>query len=138
MSQNDNKQIVELNRALKEKDIKMFMLSNQLPMLQLGREAPAVFDQISSYCSKDGANSNARMFKKTSIVAFSDPNDILSYGISQNFSDRYLDSRICPSVTNVFINVAHVNDVLGFGEFANPLTAHVAYDSDKTYSESYF
>ena len=127
----DNEKVLALHKNLKDKEIKMFMLSNQLPMLQLGREDPSVFGEIAAYCSEGAAKSQLRMFKKTSIVAFSDPNDILSYAISQNFSSRYLDSRICPSVTNVLINVAHVNDIFGFGEFANPLTAHIAYDSDE-------
>ncbi|MCJ8339867.1 MAG: hypothetical protein MJK10_15470 [Pseudomonadales bacterium] len=130
VKEGDSERILALHKILKDKEIKMFMLSNQLPMLQLGREDPSVFGEIASYCSKDAAKSDARMFRETSIVAFSDPNDILSYAIAQNFADRYLDSRICPSVTNVFINIAHVNDIFGFGGFANPLTAHVAYDSD--------
>lgn len=129
--QGDNRRVSTLHEILKNKDIKMFMLSNQLPMLQLGREDPSVFGEIASYCSRDAAKSDTRMFRETSIVAFSDPNDILSYAIPQNFSNRYLDSRICPTVTNVFINIAHVNDIFGFGGFANPLTAHVAYDSDE-------
>jgi len=129
VQEDDSKRIVALHKMLKDKQINMFMLSNQLPMLQLGREDPTVFGEIMSYCG-GGEKSHARMFRETSIVAFSDPNDILSYAIPQNFSERYLDSRICPSVTNVFINIAHVNDVFGFGEFANPLTAHIAYDRD--------
>ena len=127
--QQDSKRISALHKILRDKEIKMFMLSNQLPMLQLGREDPAVFGEIKAYC-REGVKSDERMFRETSIVAFSDPNDILSYAIPQNFSNRYLDSRICPTVTNVFINIAHVNDIFGFGEFANPLTAHVAYDRD--------
>jgi len=69
--------------------------------------------------------------KKTSIIAFSDPNDLLSYAIPQEFEDRNLDSRLCAEVTNININVAKVIDLLGFGKFANPLTAHTGYDSDE-------
>jgi hypothetical protein len=126
----DQKRFGNLHRILKNKELKMFMLSNQLPILQLGRDDPEVFNQIPSYCSEDGSKRNERMFKKTSITAFSDPNDILSYAIPKNFTNRYLDSRICPSVTNVLINISHVSNVLGLGEFANPMAAHISYDKD--------
>lgn len=40
--------------ALKNKKIPIFMLSNQLPMLQLGRELPEVAGQNASYCDPKG------------------------------------------------------------------------------------
>ena len=63
-------------------------------------------------------------------MAFSDPNDLLSYAIPQQFVQSHLDSRLCAEVTNININVAHVIDMFGMGNFANPLTAHTGYDSD--------
>ncbi|MFT6332717.1 MAG: hypothetical protein ACJAW3_001061 [Lentimonas sp.] len=126
----DKEKFNNLHKILKKKELKMFMLSNQLPMLQLGRDDPEVFNEIPAYCNKDGSKWNDRMFKKTSITAFSDPNDILSYAIPKNFTDRYLDSRICPSITNILINISHVSNLLGFGEFANPMQAHISYDKD--------
>jgi hypothetical protein len=63
-------------------------------------------------------------------MAFSDPNDLLSYGIPQTFVGNYLDSRLCAEVTNITINVAHVIDLFGMGKFSNPMTAHTGYDSD--------
>ena len=49
------------------------------------------------------------------IIAFSDPNDLMSYPVPDQFADKYIESRLCPSVTNVTINVAAVNSLLGPG-----------------------
>jgi hypothetical protein len=65
------------------------------------------------------------------IVAFSDPNDILSYAIPPKFAEENLDSRICPRIVNVSINVANVVDLFGLGEFASPAEAHGGYDNDE-------
>lgn len=116
--------------AFQNKHIPIFMLSNQLPMLQLGRELPEVAGQQASYCDPKGANYNKRMVSETSLIAFSDPNDLLSYGIPPGFSDKYLDSRLCASITNININVAKVMDAFGIADVANPLEAHVGYDQD--------
>ena len=43
----------------------------------------------------------------------------------------YVDSRLCPKQVNVTINIAPVSDLLGLGEFANPLAAHVDYENDE-------
>lgn len=116
--------------ALQKKHVQIFMLSNQLPMLQLGRELPEVTAQKADYCYANGAKYSSRMFSETSIIAFSDPNDLLSYAIPHDFTKKYLDSRLCINVTNVNINVAKVVDVFGLGKFANPMEAHVGYFKD--------
>ena len=113
--------------ALREKHIPVFMLSNQLPLLQLGRELPEVVGQKAAYCKPEGAHYMERMLSETSIIAFSDPNDLLSYGIPNQFSEKYLDSQLCPSITNVTINVAKVIDAFDYKGFANPLDAHLGY-----------
>ncbi len=117
-------------QALQNKNIPIFMLSNQLPMLQLGRELPEVAGQQASYCDPKGAHYNKRMVSETSLIAFSDPNDLLSYGIPPGFSEKYLDSRLCANITNVNINIAKVMDAFGLSDLANPLEAHVGYDRD--------
>jgi hypothetical protein len=117
-------------QALQNKHIPIFMLSNQLPMLQLGRELPEVAGQEASYCDPKGAYYNKRMVRETSIIAFSDPNDLLSYGIPSGFSEKYLDSRLCSNITNVNINIAKVMDAFGISDVANPLEAHIGYDQD--------
>ncbi len=116
--------------ALKEKEITLYMMSNQLPMLQLGRKMPEITGKHDDYCTAEGTNYNQRMFQQLSLIAISDPNDLLSYAIPPHFVDEYLDSRLCINATNVNINVASVFDVFGMGKMANPLDAHIGYESD--------
>ncbi|MDO8938831.1 MAG: hypothetical protein Q7U98_06705 [Methylicorpusculum sp.] len=124
------KAIDRVKSFLHDRHIQIFMLSNQLPMLQLGRELPKVTGQHASYCEATGEKYDLKAVKETSIIAFSDPNDLLSYAIPYGFVDTYLDSRLCVNVTNVNINVAKVIDAFGFGKVANPLEAHVGYTKD--------
>jgi hypothetical protein len=70
------------------------------------------------------------MVSETSILAVSDPNDLLSYGIPFGFSEKYLDSRLCVRITNVNINIAKIMDAFGLSDLANPMEAHVGYDQD--------
>ena len=120
----------DFTQALKSKEIPIYMMSNQLPMLQLGRKMPDVSNQKSAYCQVNGEKYNQRMLAKTPIIAFSDPNDLLSYAIPHGFVEKYLDSRLCIDVTNVNINVATILDAFGLGKFANPIDAHVGYATD--------
>ena len=110
--------------------LKVFMLANQLPLLQSGLEPASVQGAVPAYCRPDGAEFANRLFKETELIAFSDPNDLLSYPIPDAFVRDHVDSRLCPKQVNVTINIAPVRSVLGLGEFANPLAAHVDYDDD--------
>ncbi|TXL00535.1 hypothetical protein BMR11_02730, partial [Methylococcaceae bacterium CS5] len=83
-------------------------MSNQLPLLEMGALPPEVVDQHDKYCVPGGEQYQQRMVAQTSIIAFSDPNDLLSYAIPQQFAQRRLDSRLCAEITNININVAHV------------------------------
>ena len=83
-----------------------------------------------AYCKANGSQYQERLFAKTSIIAFSDPNDLLSYAIPHDFVSKYLDSRLCVDVMNVNINVAKVYDAFGLGKLANPMDAHIGYDTD--------
>jgi hypothetical protein len=112
------------------RDLQVFMLSNQLPLLEAGREGQQVTGQIDAYCGP-GAAKPGQFFERTQLVAFSDPNDIMSYPVPDRFAERHIDSRLCPSVTNVTINVAAVSSFFGLGEAANPLAAHTGYDADE-------
>lgn len=125
----NNKDAQMIINDLKNKEMTVFMLANQLPLLQIGRPRPAVTEQIKDYCQRKGKKYHNRTFKKINIVAFSDPNDLLSYGIPQTFVDRYMDSRMCPEVTNVNINIANEISVFGAG-VVNPISAHTEYDND--------
>lgn len=115
---------------LKNKEIPLYMLSNQLPLLQMGRKIPEFHGNQNEYCTPAGSHYADRILNKTTIIAFSDPNDLLSYAIPQGFVENYLDARLCIDVVNVNINVAEVIDLAGLGGFANPLTAHTGYDRD--------
>jgi hypothetical protein len=117
-------------KAFRERDVKIFMLANQLPLLQSGLEPAAVRDAVPDYCVAGGGHYQERMFKETELIAFSDPNDLLSYPIPDKFVRDDVDSRLCPKQVNVTINVAPVADLAGLGEFANPLAAHVDYEND--------
>lgn len=119
-----------VSNILKNKTIPIYMMSNQLPMLQLGRGLPEISNRNDAYCKADGEKYAERMLAKTSIIAFSDPNDLLSYAIPHDFVSKYLDSRLCINVTNININVAKIYDAFGLGKLANPMDAHVGYDTD--------
>ena len=119
-----------ISNVMKNKEVPIYMMSNQLPMLQLGRTLPEVSNQETAYCRQDGAKFSERMLSRTNIIAFSDPNDLLSYAIPHDFVNKYLDSRLCANVTNININVAKVYDAFGLGKLANPMDAHVGYDTD--------
>lgn len=117
-------------QKLQNKEITLYMLANQLPILQLDHPLPKVHNQINAYCSPKGKKYGERLFKGVNIVAFSDPNDILSYAIPQDFVDEYIDSRICPLVTNVSVNVAPEISAFGVG-IVNPVAAHTQYDNNQ-------
>ncbi|MFO7577186.1 MAG: hypothetical protein R6W66_05610 [Pelovirga sp.] len=115
---------------LQHKEFPIFMLSNQLPLLQMGQEQPQVTNRIDAICTPGSQDQAERMFKEIKLIAFSDPNDLFSYAISGTFLNDHMDSRLCPTLTNIMLNVAPVRTVLG-NEFANPLSAHTEYDSDE-------
>jgi hypothetical protein len=120
----------KLHHAIQDKKITMFMLSNQLPLLQLGRTLPDILDKEDDYCRPDSIHYQDRLANETHIVAFSDPNDFLIYTIPQGYKTKYLDSRMCAEISNISLNIAHVIDIFGFSEIASPLEAHVGYDHD--------
>jgi hypothetical protein len=120
----------EFVQAFRELQFPIFMLANQLPMFQITRDMPKVTGQYDAYCRADGEHYNLRTLSNTDIIAFNDPNDILSYTITEEFMNRYLDSRLCIDTTNININVADVTGVFGL-DYANPLDAHGGYETDE-------
>ena len=127
----DRPEIRRVSEAFRERDVKVFMLANQLPLLQSGLEPASVQGVVPAHCLPGGASFDHRLFRETELIAFSDPNDLLSYPIPDAFVRDHVDSRLCPKQVNVTINIAPVRSVLGLGEFANPLSAHVDYDGDE-------
>lgn len=119
--------------VLKNKKFQVYMLSNQLPLLQLGMEKPPVVGQHDAYCTPSGAHYNERIFKQINLIAFSDPNDVLSYPIPPNYEKHSLDSRLCANIVNVNINVAYIKKAFEL-DFANPIEAHNNYWGDRRVS----
>jgi len=124
-------QVEKLHHAMQNKEITIFMLSNQLPLLQLGRKLPDILNKEEDYCRPNGIHYQKRLANETHIVAFSDPNDFLSYTIPVGYKYKYLDSRMCAEISNISLNIAYVVDVFGFNEFASPMEAHTGYDHDE-------
>ena len=124
-------EFVKLREVLQDKRLPVYMMANQLPLLELGRPPQSVRGQIDAYCKPDGALAGERLIGQMPIYAFSDPNDMLSYPIPPKFADDYLDSRLCPRITNITLNVADPISLFGLGEVANPLEAHVGYENDE-------
>lgn len=120
----------EIRAAVAQKKFTVYMMANQLPLLQLGRAAPAVTDAIAAYCPDNAPKSAQRVLKELDIIAFSDPNDILSYPVPDNFAREHIDSRICPQIMNISLNVAAMRNIFGTASFADPLTAHNGYLED--------
>jgi hypothetical protein len=125
-----NSDVQRLTDALRERELQLFMLSNQLPLLEAGQDPQEITGAQAEYCGPDAPRSNERFFKSLQMVAFSDPNDVMSYPVPETWVERYVDSRLCPKVTNVTINIATVKSLFGLGTFADPLTAHTGYDAD--------
>ena len=120
-----------MKEAAREREVRIYMLANQLPLIGLSIKPPSVQEQTEAYCTPDGALVKQRALKKLNIYAFNDPNDLLSYPIPPHLAGRYVDSRLCPSVTNISINVSHPIDLFGITQVVNPAAAHDDYDQDE-------
>lgn len=110
--------------------VPVFMLSNQLPLLEAGVEPQEIRGQTARFCRPDSPERERRFFARTDLVAISDPNDVMSYPVPVEWVDAHVESRLCPRPINVFLEIAPVQNLFGLGEVANPLTAHTSYDTD--------
>lgn len=119
-----------IRRAIHGKEFTVFMMANQLPLLQMGRDAPANSGMADDYCLSGSPKADQRVMKRMNIVAFSDPNDILSYPVPPDFAERNIDSRICPDVRNVSLHITTEKNLFDTLSFANPLDAHNGYMED--------
>jgi len=127
----DNRDAQRLADVLRERELQLFMLSNQLPLLEAGQDPQEITGAVEEFCGLDAPRSSERFFKSLQLVAFSDPNDVMSYSIPETWVEHYVDSRLCPKVTNVTVNISSVKSLFGLGTFANPLKAHTGYDADE-------
>jgi hypothetical protein len=55
---------------------------------------------------------------------------VLRIMMNAYFADNFIDSRLCPEVTNIYVNVAPVINLLGLGKITSPMAAHNNYESD--------
>lgn len=129
--QDTNPYVIPFRSALQNHTPTVFMLANQLPLLQAGFPPVPVSGQRGAYCLPDGEWFDQRMLSKAKVVAFSDPNDLLSYAVPEDFVQYGIDSRLCPQMVNVTLNTARVLQVFRGDGFANPLTAHTEYNNDE-------
>lgn len=123
--------VTELRAALRDKKFTVFMLSNQLPLLQLGRKPQKALNRLDDFCGATAPLGNQRVLGQLNVIAFSDPNDILSYPVQEDFARNTLDSRLCAQLVNVSLNVAQEKDLFGAVRFADPLSAHSGYLADE-------
>ncbi len=121
----------EIRERLRQKVISIYMLSNQLPLLEAGQDPQEITGQTQAFCGEAALQASERFLKRVDLVAFSDPNDLFSYPVPQAWADKHLDSRLCARITNVSINIARVISLFGAGTFADPLTAHSGYNQDE-------
>lgn len=124
-------QYASIAAKLRQRDIQVFMLSNQLPLLEAGEEPQLHANSDNEFCGPGAPKANERFVNSLSAVAFSDPNDLMSYPVPVQWAEKYLDSRLCPKITNIDINVAPVSSIFGVGDAANPLAAHIGYAADE-------
>ena len=115
--------------AFRDKQLSFYMLSNQLPLLQIGNAPPSVVRQGVKFCGRSATAVQDRWFDRVEVVAFSDPNDLLSYEIPTDFAAGNLDSRLCAETTNVSVKVAKEIS-LAVTTFASPEAAHTQYEDD--------
>jgi hypothetical protein len=119
----------------------VYMLANQLPLLELGnvKRAPGAIAPMAAEEAVEIPQGLERILQLRSqgasprrpeeaatpapiwLIAFSDPNDLLSYTIPEAFARRNPGHRFA----NVSISVARTA-ILGL--LANPLTAHTGHD----------
>jgi len=120
----------KLLETLQNKSFRVYMLANQLPLLDMARAQPKVVGQIDSYCESGGAKHDQRIVKEFFVVAFSDPNAPLSYPLPAWYEEKRMDSRLCPRVVDISVGVTEVIKIFNFGEVAHPVKAHALYDDD--------
>jgi hypothetical protein len=126
----DRQRVFAIRDAIQRSSPRIYMLANQLPLLDLARPAPEVAGAVDEYCSAGGARYAERHMSEMLVVAFSDPNDPLSYPLPSGYADEMLDSRLCPRTVDVSVNVTDVIDLFGVGEIAHPIKAHGEYEAD--------
>ncbi len=124
LSQSDS----DLDRKAAQKTlarmVQVFMGANQIPILALGDQTLGGYEDRGRYPTDPLAallqGQDGRLSDRTGtlrVVAFTDPNDLLSYVLVPYKPTRPYD----------VVDVVVSNDHTYFGLFENPMTAHVGY-----------
>lgn len=119
-----------IHPVFKDKNLNIYMLSNQLQLFQLGREKPDLAVQTGDYCAVDSPDYEQRLVQQMRLVSITDPNDVFSYTVPQSFVDEFIDARLCPQLVNVVTEVAAPINVFGITRVAEPMAAHKSYFTD--------
>lgn len=114
----------------------VFMNANQLPFLALSNVRPPVAGETEAAwlkrfpCETGGpglaslVDARKDMPEAITIVAFTDPNDALSYHLTKRFLNKCTHLGGEEQIPVSFINVRISNVKWDFGIFANPVKAH--------------
>jgi len=113
----------------------LMMFANQIPILDLTGPARTQLEALDAPAGEDagsgllgfvgklrasrGPQLEAAAIDRLKVVAFSDPNDVLSYKLPLDYFP--------PSWKTDVVNVLPSNDYVWFGVFENPLNAHQNY-----------
>lgn len=130
--------VLRLNtlRSMARNTAQVFMNANQLPFLALSNVRPPAADEseedwLNRFPCESGGPGLVRYLEDTKrvgnrvqIVAFTDPNDALSYHLTQRFRKKCTHLAGTENRPVDFINVRISNVKWDFGLFANPQKAH--------------
>src|SRR5690606_123546 len=64
----DRPEVRRVSQSLQGRDVKIFMLANQLPLLQSGLEPASVVGAVPAYCRPEGADFADRAFEQTELI----------------------------------------------------------------------
>lgn len=108
----------------------VYMMANQITFLGLSsiEDEHSLTDRTDSFQKVINIRTpeGVRVQTPLHIVAFTDPNDMLSYPLPDGYCARF-SSNLNVRCTNVLISN---NKASIFGQFANPITAHTGYDAN--------
>ncbi len=104
----------------------IYMMANQLPLLELGTEFDRVYQWERLFQSKTIGKTKFPTPKQLTIVAYSDPSDFLTYPIEPT-----VQQFVGPTTNLNAIDVMVTNSKPIFGLFSNPLKAHTGHFENK-------
>ena len=110
-----------------QKSTQLWLLSNQLPLLQLGKnqkgEGGSSLERFIVKKLEIDTLSGLENKKTFQVVAFSDPNDLLTFPIGHNLAQKNKGTK--------FYNALINNNSYAFLGFVNPYKAHVGYRTNE-------